>query len=74
MSEFTLPANSKVGEGKHWARSRNGPSYWWNQDGYLGPSILLQSYRWLADSRDLRTGERLDRLEDRSVSIAAIRS
>ena len=28
------------------------------------PSILLQSYRWLADSRDQRTGERLDRLED----------
>jgi Fe-S oxidoreductase len=45
-------------------RSRNRPSYWWNQDGYLGPSILLQSYRWLADSRDQRTGERLDRLED----------
>jgi len=32
------------------------------QDRYLGPSILLQSYRWLADSRDQRTGERLDRL------------
>ena len=31
---------------------------------YLGPSILLQSYRWLADSRDQHTGERLDRLED----------
>ena len=40
------------------------PSYWWNQDRYLGPSILLQSYRWLADSRDQRAGERLDRLED----------
>jgi succinate dehydrogenase / fumarate reductase iron-sulfur subunit len=40
------------------------PGYWWNQDRYLGPSILLQSYRWLADSRDQRTGERLDRLED----------
>ena len=37
---------------------------WWNQDRYLGPSILLQSYRWLADSGDQRTGERLDRLED----------
>jgi succinate dehydrogenase / fumarate reductase iron-sulfur subunit len=35
-----------------------------NRDRYLGPSILLQSYRWLADSRDQRTGERLDRLED----------
>jgi succinate dehydrogenase/fumarate reductase-like Fe-S protein len=45
-------------------RFRNRPSCWWNQEGYLGPSILLQSYRWLADSRDQRTGERLDRLED----------
>ena len=44
--------------------STSCPSYWWNQDRYLGPSILLQSYRWLADSRDQRTGERLDRLDD----------
>ena len=44
--------------------STSCPSYWWNQDKYLGPAILLQSYRWLADSRDQRTGERLDRLED----------
>jgi len=44
--------------------STSCPSYWWNQDRYLGTSILLQSYRWLADSRDQRTGERLDRLED----------
>jgi len=44
--------------------STSCPSYWWNGDKYLGPSILLQSYRWLADSRDQRTGERLDRLED----------
>ncbi|MBV6633669.1 MAG: succinate dehydrogenase iron-sulfur subunit [Alphaproteobacteria bacterium] len=40
------------------------PSYWWNGDRYLGPAILLQSYRWLADSRDEATGERLDMLED----------
>lgn len=40
------------------------PSYWWNQDRYLGPAALLQSYRWLADSRDEATGERLDDLED----------
>ncbi|HUA56298.1 MAG TPA: succinate dehydrogenase iron-sulfur subunit [Candidatus Sulfotelmatobacter sp.] len=40
------------------------PSYWWNGDRYLGPAILLQAYRWLADSRDERTGERLDSLED----------
>ena len=40
------------------------PSYWWNQERYLGPAVLLQSYRWLADSRDEATGERLDALED----------
>ncbi|MCC7167361.1 MAG: succinate dehydrogenase iron-sulfur subunit [Rhodospirillales bacterium] len=40
------------------------PSYWWNGDRYLGPSILLQAYRWLADSRDEMTGERLDELDD----------
>jgi succinate dehydrogenase / fumarate reductase iron-sulfur subunit len=40
------------------------PSYWWNQDRFLGPAILLQAYRWLADSRDEMTGERLDQLED----------
>lgn len=40
------------------------PSYWWNGDRYLGPAILLQAYRWLVDSRDEATGERLDDLED----------
>jgi succinate dehydrogenase / fumarate reductase iron-sulfur subunit len=40
------------------------PSYWWNGDRYLGPAILLQAYRWIADSRDEGTGERLDALED----------
>jgi succinate dehydrogenase / fumarate reductase iron-sulfur subunit len=40
------------------------PSYWWNGDRYLGPAILLQAYRWIADSRDEATGERLDALED----------
>jgi succinate dehydrogenase / fumarate reductase iron-sulfur subunit len=40
------------------------PSYWWNADKFLGPAILLQAYRWLADSRDEMTGERLDQLED----------
>ena len=40
------------------------PSYWWNGDKFLGPAILLQAYRWLADSRDEMTGERLDQLED----------
>ena len=35
------------------------PSYWWNADKYLGPAVLLQSYRWLADSRDAKKEERL---------------
>ncbi|WP_367364503.1 succinate dehydrogenase iron-sulfur subunit [Candidatus Tisiphia endosymbiont of Nedyus quadrimaculatus] len=44
--------------------STSCPSYWWNGDKYLGPAILLQAYRWIADSRDEYTGERLDALED----------
>ena len=44
--------------------STSCPSYWWNSDRYLGPAILLQAYRWIADSRDENTGERLDELED----------
>ena len=44
--------------------STSCPSYWWNGEKYLGPAALLQSYRWLADSRDEATGERLDDLED----------
>ncbi len=44
--------------------STSCPSYWWNSERYLGPAALLQAYRWLADSRDEATGERLDDLED----------
>lgn len=40
------------------------PSYWWNGDRYLGPATLLQAQRWIIDSRDEATGERLDALED----------
>ena len=40
------------------------PSYWWNADKYLGPAVLLQSYRWLADSRDAKKEERLKFLDD----------
>ncbi len=42
--------------------STSCPSYWWNGDRYLGPAILLQAYRWIVDSRDEDTGERLDDL------------
>lgn len=44
--------------------STSCPSYWWNGDKYLGPAILLQANRWIQDSRDEATGERLDFLED----------
>ncbi len=40
------------------------PSYWWNGDRYLGPAILLQAYRWVADTRDEASGERLDNVDD----------
>ncbi len=40
------------------------PSFWWNPDRFLGPAALLQSWRFLADSRDQATAERLDDLED----------
>ncbi len=44
--------------------SASCPSYWWNSDKYLGPAVLLQAYRWLADSRDENTEERLNQLDD----------
>ena len=44
--------------------STSCPSYWWNGDKYLGPAALLHAYRWIVDSRDEATGERLDDLED----------
>ncbi|HEY3797170.1 MAG TPA: succinate dehydrogenase iron-sulfur subunit [Caulobacteraceae bacterium] len=40
------------------------PSYWWNEERFLGPAALLHAYRWIIDSRDEATGERLDALED----------
>jgi succinate dehydrogenase iron-sulfur subunit len=40
------------------------PSYWWNSERYLGPAALLAAYRWIVDTRDEATGERLDALED----------
>jgi len=44
--------------------STSCPSYWWNGDKYLGPAALLAAYRWIIDTRDEATGERLDALED----------
>lgn len=40
------------------------PSYWWNPNKYIGPAGLLQAYRFLIDSRDTGTSERLSKLED----------
>ncbi|KAI5478312.1 hypothetical protein MNV49_005267 [Pseudohyphozyma bogoriensis] len=44
--------------------STSCPSYWWNQDEYLGPAVLMQAYRWIADSRDTKTAERLEVLQN----------
>ena len=44
--------------------STSCPSYWWNSERFLGPAALLQADRWVNDSRDESTGERLDNLED----------
>ncbi len=44
--------------------STSCPSFWWNPDKFLGPAALLQAYRFIADSRDTATEERLDALQD----------
>ncbi|XP_075165326.1 succinate dehydrogenase, subunit B (iron-sulfur) [Haematobia irritans] len=44
--------------------STSCPSYWWNAEKYLGPAVLMQAYRWIIDSRDESTHERLDKLKD----------
>ncbi|WP_077531209.1 succinate dehydrogenase iron-sulfur subunit [Vreelandella utahensis] len=44
--------------------SSSCPSFWWNPDKFVGPAGLLQAYRFLADSRDTATAERLDNLDD----------
>ena len=78
QSETTPPSNTERLQSKEDREKLDGlyecilcaccstscPSYWWNSDRYLGPAVLLQAYRWIADSRDEATGERLDDLED----------
>jgi succinate dehydrogenase / fumarate reductase iron-sulfur subunit len=44
--------------------SSSCPSFWWNPDKFVGPAGLLQAYRFISDSRDQATAERLDNLED----------
>ncbi len=45
--------------------STSCPSYWWNSEKYLGPAALLNAYRWIADSRDGNTKQRLAELDDK---------
>ena len=44
--------------------STSCPSYWWNGDEYLGPAVLMQAYRWIEDSRDQNTDDRLNYVDD----------
>ena len=44
--------------------SASCPSFWWNPDKFIGPAGLLQAYRFIADSRDTATAERLAELDD----------
>lgn len=48
--------------------STSCPSYWWNQDQYLGPAVLMQAYRWMADSRDTYGAERKEKMQN-SMSL-----
>ncbi|ELR24335.1 succinate dehydrogenase and fumarate reductase ironsulfur protein [Acanthamoeba castellanii str. Neff] len=53
--------------------STSCPSYWWagNENKYLGPAILLQAYRWIADSRDQHTNQRLRALAKEDMKVYA---
>ena len=44
--------------------STSCPSYWWNQDEYLGPAALMQAYRWMADSRDTAGAARKEKMQN----------
>lgn len=44
--------------------STSCPSYWWNSDQYLGPAVLMQAFRWIEDSRDENTKERMEYVDD----------
>lgn len=44
--------------------STSCPSYWWNAETYLGPAVLMQAYRWIADTRDQNTAARIAQLDD----------
>lgn len=59
VSFLSLPLSSRS-----FSCSTSCPSYWWNQDEYLGPAVLMQAYRWMADSRDTFGAERREKLEN----------
>ena len=44
--------------------STSCPSYWWNGNEYLGPAVLMQAYRWIEDSRDIKQVERMEYVDD----------
>ncbi|ORY34676.1 alpha-helical ferredoxin [Naematelia encephala] len=48
--------------------STSCPSYWWNADQYLGPAVLMQAYRWMADSRDSYGAQRKEKMQN-SMSL-----
>lgn len=48
--------------------STSCPSYWWNSDQYLGPAVLMQAYRWMADSRDSYGAQRKEKMQN-SMSL-----
>ena len=51
--------------------STSCPSYWWSSnDGYLGPAVLMQAYRWIEDSRDNNTKERIEQMNDRNEVVS----
>ena len=72
MAFPTLHLQDHLAESKHSCRKQcmsswvatSCPSFWWNPDKFVGPAGLLQAYRFIADSRDEATSERLDNLED----------
>ncbi|KAI9067772.1 succinate dehydrogenase iron-sulfur subunit [Trametes sanguinea] len=44
--------------------STSCPSYWWNQDEYLGPATLMAAYRWMSDSRDTYKAQRMEKMQN----------
>ncbi|XP_026395823.1 succinate dehydrogenase [ubiquinone] iron-sulfur subunit 3, mitochondrial-like [Papaver somniferum] len=54
--------------------STSCPSYWWNPEEFLGPAALIHAYRWVADSRDDFTKERLQALSEKETKLYRCRT